>query len=271
MTPPKIPVDSLSGVAETMLIPLYARYAESQRPTPIVHDPQSLQIIEHIDYDFSAFAKDAATQLGIAIRTEILDEFTRAFIAQHPDALILNLGAGLDTRFWRVDNGQITWVDLDLPESIDFRLRFLPTGDRQQIISHSALDFAWMEQVTPRSHILIIAEGLLIYFPEAEVKRLLLALQEHFPTAELLIETIGTHMLHRAASHASVSTTDARFQWAIDAPQDMESWHPTIHYLGDVSIYDRYAQRWQVLYPDLPKPLPDLRHKVTRIVHLRFG
>jgi O-methyltransferase involved in polyketide biosynthesis len=224
----KIPIDTLSDVAETMLIPLYARYAESQHPHPIINDPQSAQIIERIAYDFSAFASDTPTQLGIAIRSEILDEFTHAFIAQHPNALILNLGAGLDTRFGRVDNGRIGWVDLDLPESIAFRLRFLPPQDRQQIISHSVLDFAWMEQITPRPHVLIIAEGLLIYFPEAEVKRLLAALYERFPTAELLIETIGTHMLDRANTHASVSTTDARFQWAIDAPQDLENWHPAI-------------------------------------------
>jgi O-methyltransferase involved in polyketide biosynthesis len=267
---PKISVQHLRGVPETMLLPLYARAAETLRPQPIIHDEMAVQMVEQIDYDFSAFAADVPTQLGIAIRTEILDEFTRDFITRHPTCRIINLGAGLDTRLWRLDNEQLRWVDLDLPESIEVRTRFLPAHPRQQIIAASALDPAWMEQVENTLPTLIIAEGLFIYFTEDSVKDLMLALQLRFPSAELLVETIGKHLLERADSHASVATTEARFTWAIDDPREMENWHPSIHLLDDVSIYDRYPERWQSLYPNLSKPLSALRHKVTRILHLKF-
>jgi O-methyltransferase involved in polyketide biosynthesis len=38
----------------------------------------------------------------------------------HPEGLVVNLGAGLDTRFYRLDNGTITWIDIDLPEVVAF-------------------------------------------------------------------------------------------------------------------------------------------------------
>jgi O-methyltransferase involved in polyketide biosynthesis len=75
-------------------------------------------MVNQIDYDFSTFDKEWMTQLVVAIRTEILDRETKAFIARHPDAIVINLGCGLDTRFFRIDDGKIHWYNLDLPEPI---------------------------------------------------------------------------------------------------------------------------------------------------------
>ena len=122
----KTSVETLAGgVPITMLIPLYARAAETQAPQPMIRDEDAVQMVAAIDYDYSTFADDAATLLGIAIRTQVLDEFAGEYIAQHPDACIINLGAGLDTRFSRVDNGRVRWYDLDLPESIAIRHQFI--------------------------------------------------------------------------------------------------------------------------------------------------
>ena len=56
-----------------------------------------------IDYDFNKFDEEWATQLSIAVRTEILDKASRVFINKNPDAVIINIGCGLDTRFYKMD------------------------------------------------------------------------------------------------------------------------------------------------------------------------
>ena len=56
-----------------------------------------------------------------AVRTEILDNATKAFIHKNPDSVIVNIGCGLDTRYSRLYNGKIRWYDLDLPESIKLK------------------------------------------------------------------------------------------------------------------------------------------------------
>jgi O-methyltransferase involved in polyketide biosynthesis len=47
-----------------------------------------------------------ATQISIAVRTEILDNATKELMNKFPCAVIINIGCGLDTRFSRIDNGK---------------------------------------------------------------------------------------------------------------------------------------------------------------------
>ena len=120
----KVNTGKIAGVPETLLIPLYCRAMETQRPDGIIKDGKAVEMVQSIDYDFSRFDKARGSQVGVAIRTEILNEGVRAFTGKHPDATVVNLGAGLCTRFTRVDNGRVTWYELDLPEVIELRRKF---------------------------------------------------------------------------------------------------------------------------------------------------
>jgi O-methyltransferase involved in polyketide biosynthesis len=130
----------------------------------------------------------------------------------------------------------------------------------------SVLDYRWLAQLPKAEQTLIIAEGLLMYLAEPQIKSLFRALLDWLPRAEILAEAVGTHMLNH--QNASVSSTAAQFQWGIDDSSDMVFWHDRLEWWGDISIYDRYPDRWAALYPDLQTPLAELRHKVTKIVHL---
>lgn len=48
---------NLSGVSETLLIPLWARAVETKHHQPIVKDEKAVEMMEHIDYDFRKFKK----------------------------------------------------------------------------------------------------------------------------------------------------------------------------------------------------------------------
>jgi O-methyltransferase involved in polyketide biosynthesis len=267
----KISMESLAdGVPITMLIPLYARASESQRPAAMFQDAQAVRMLGQIDYDFSAFAADPATQLGIAIRTEILDEWARDYLNEHPQAQVINLGAGLDTRFERLDTGHLTWLELDLPNAIQVRQYFLPSAERHPSLAHSALDFAWMEHPSLQAGrpTLIIAEGLLMYFQLEQVQGMLQALRGHFPGGQMLLEYVGQHMI--TYPNQSVSSTANAFQWGLDDPQGLTTWAGGGALLAHASIYDRCPERWKQLYPDLKKPLAALRHKVTQLARLEF-
>jgi O-methyltransferase involved in polyketide biosynthesis len=127
-------------------------------------------------------------QVSIAIRTEILDITTKSFMNKYPDSVIINLGCGLDTRFSRLDNGKILWYDLDLPEPIRIRRQFFHETDRYKMISRSVFDYSWMYDIETDNHVLIIAEGLLMYFKENEVKNLINKLGDEFKMPEMLLE-----------------------------------------------------------------------------------
>ncbi len=269
--PDKHSVDKLVGAPRTLLVPLYGRYAESLRDDGIIHDEYAIQAIEAIDYDYSVFEEDHPSNLGVAIRTEILDELAQDFIQRHPNGTIVNLGAGLDARFYRLDNGTIHWIDLDLPESMDIRRKFLnESPPRHRFLTKSVLDMTWLDEVQ-YAPALFVAEGLFIYFDEADVKMVLTALAESFPQSEMLLEAIGQSMAQKTQDYQAVASTQAKFKWGIRHTEMIANWHPKIHYLKDISVFDRYQARWLDLPIEWGVPLADLRNTPSRIVHLRFG
>ena len=99
-----------------------------------VRDPKAVEILQSLDYDFSHLRRLWMLQVDIAVRTEIIDEATCGFLAREPEAMVINLGAGLDGRFWRLDNGRLDWVDLDFPDVITLRRRFYEQSDRNRFI-----------------------------------------------------------------------------------------------------------------------------------------
>ncbi len=113
----------LGAVQETLFIPLAARALETQRKHPVLRDPRAVEMVRSIDYDAAKYGRGAGGFVTV-LRTAIIDFWVRAFLAAHPAATVVELGTGLNTRFERVDNGQVHWFDLDLPDTIDLRRTF---------------------------------------------------------------------------------------------------------------------------------------------------
>ena len=76
---------NLTGVSETLLLTFYARYLESQRVVGIIKDQKSIEIMKNIDFDFSQFSDMEVYQVFHGIRTEILDQETKLFLAKKPN------------------------------------------------------------------------------------------------------------------------------------------------------------------------------------------
>lgn len=178
----------LQGVEETMLIPLFIKAEETKSPKPRIRDEKAVEMVSRIDYDFSKFKNKSFSHAGVIARTVIIDRETRKFISAHPNAVCITVGCGLDARFYRMDNGLIDWYDLDLSDVIDVRRELLPEQDRVHRLAFSALDEKWAAQVDVKGRpVLIIIEGLLMYFTEMEVKQLLGILKQNEKLCEGII------------------------------------------------------------------------------------
>lgn len=261
----------LTGIPETLLIPLWARAAEGEHPEPIVRDDKAAKMVQQIDYDFSKFAKARLSQLGVAIRTMLLDQATSDFLRRKPDGVVVNLGAGLDTRRYRL-GVETDWYELDLAESLDLRRRFFEETDRYRFLTASVFDTEWMEKVDDGGRpVLLIAEGLCMYFEESELKPLFGRLAEHFPGAEMLVEVMGPAIVGKSKQHDSLSKIDnaPEFKWGIRDSRVMEAWHPDIRFVEELCYFDYHKKRagWMGMIIRLPF----IRSRIApRIVRLRF-
>jgi O-methyltransferase involved in polyketide biosynthesis len=222
---------TLTPEQETLLITLYAK---AQPGNPLFYDPMARAILDRVDYDFSRLRVPNKTVVLVCQRAKKLDAVVGGFLAEHPDGVALHLGCGLDSRFWRVDNGRVTWYDLDMPPVIDLRREFYPDHERYHRIASSVMDLAWVEAVeVGEKPVLVLSEGLLMYLGEADVKRLLLRLREAFPGCLLAADVFSRLTARSAARHPSLKHTQAAIGWGIDDPRELEAWAPGIQLLEE--------------------------------------
>ncbi|MHA2402775.1 MAG: class I SAM-dependent methyltransferase [Candidatus Kariarchaeaceae archaeon] len=264
----KITLNRLKDVSETLLIPLRARYLETISDNGIINDPKSVEIINNIDHDFLENELPWDCQIMISTRTFILDEATKDFLQRNPDGVVVNLGCGLDDRASRVDNSRMLWYDLDLPECIELRKEFFEQTNRFKFISKSVLDFSWIDEITKGRKTFFIAEGLLNYLNEKEVKSIIYAIKDNFPTSEFVFEANSLLITRSWHKHHHIKRAFSMFKWGINTGKILEKWTKQIELVQEWYYLDKYLRRWK--WMRFFRLVPRLR-KVMKIIHLRFN
>jgi O-methyltransferase involved in polyketide biosynthesis len=267
---------SLSGVAETLLIPLYIRAIESERPDALLKDEKAVALVTQMDYDFSRIKQikmDEEDRVALVLRNREFDRYARDFLTRYPEAVVVHVGCGLDARFERVDNGQVEWYDLDLPEVIELRRKFIGgEGTRYHFLACSVFDSAWLNTVSAHRQrpFLFLAEGVLMYFEETQVKSLVLTLRERFPGAELVCDAFSPFLVRANNLRLKISRikVSARYHWGLKRGKDLEGWGDGICLLDEWFPFDRPEPRlarvqWVRYIPPLAK--------VMGIFHYRLG
>ena len=236
----KLAVEMADPVSQTLLIPLWARAVEQREHEPLVRDPVASMMVEQIDYDWRRIRLGRGDLVQCVVRLREFDRFVRDFLQRHPAGTVVHLGCGLDARFQRVDNGQVRWFDLDLPPVIALRRRLLPESDRDSYLADSAFEAGWMAQVDHHEGdpVLFVAEALLLYFDQAQVKGLILALQRRFPGAELVCDVCTPLALRIDNLHLLFTRSAARIHWALQDPRDVETWSAGIRLVESFSYFD---------------------------------
>jgi O-methyltransferase involved in polyketide biosynthesis len=259
-------VHNLSVVSQTLLIPLYFRALESLRPDALVRDPKAVELVNQLHCDFSAIKRLKSEQINYLLRMREFDRQAKVFLVNHPNGVIVDLGCGLDTRFERIDNGQIEWYGLDLPEVIELRKQLLNETQRSHVINCSVLDFSWMDALSAQAGkpILFMAEAMLVYLEEAEVKRLVQELAKRFPGTHLICEAYAPVVIRYHPRPTAV----AQPRWGLKDDRDVEAWAPGIRLLSQWYPMNEPEPRLGALR--LMRHIPFIA-KAVRIVHYQLG
>lgn len=183
----KIDAAGLEGVSETTLWTLHNRATEAMRPDSVIDDPMAVHLFESIDYDYRKFGRPSQTH---GLRARSFDDQARAYLETHPRASVVALAEGLQTSFWRLDNGELTWYSIDLPPVMELRSSLLPKDARIVELAQSALDLDWMDRVEDANGVFITAEGLLMYLQPEESLGLISACAKRFPGGRMLFDSI---------------------------------------------------------------------------------
>lgn len=191
---------TLSNVSKTAIVTLRSHVIEANRRPPLIHDPMAAVCLERLQAlatnadDRNIFEHKLSRSLTshIAIRARKYDAIVNAYIAAHPGCTVINMGCGFDTRFWRIDNRNCCYTDLDLPAVIELKKTVLADELEYEVIGASVLDSAWIEQVTATNnrHFVLVAEGLFMYLPRPAVIELFRQFAAKFADSQLVFEVV---------------------------------------------------------------------------------
>ncbi len=242
MTPEKI---HFTKEKETMLMTLSSRALQSQWKNPILRDPWAEEAMRHIDYDMSKTLKGVSSwgmwkKIGPAIvapRAATFDLLTNRYLADHPDATVLQVGCGMDSRVYRLDPPKtVEWFDVDYPDVIDLRRQLFPERGSYHLIGAPLDDLRWLDEVPRDRPGVLIAEGVFQYLSEAEVKALLGAVVAHFPSGQVIFDAVHPSVVKRVGSN--VGGTGATWKWGIDDPQDIKQLEPKLEVIKEFRTHE---------------------------------
>jgi methyltransferase (TIGR00027 family) len=265
---------------ETMLMTLSGRAIQSQWKDPILHDPWAEEAMRHIDYDLSKQLTGVASwsmwkDIGptiIATRAATFDQLTTRFLVDHPDAVVLQVGCGMDSRAFRVNPpAGVEWFDVDYPDVIDLRRQLFPTRDNYHMIGAPLDDLRWLDEVPRERPGLMIAEGVLHYLSETDVKALLNAVVAHFPSGQLIFDICNTMIVKQAGKN--VGGTGATYRWGLDDPQDIRQLEPKLELIkefkpSELVAFSRFPLWLRAMFHVMEKNMTLRRNE--RIVVYRY-
>jgi O-methyltransferase involved in polyketide biosynthesis len=257
----------------TLLLPLLGRAMESRKADPIFFDPLAADIIEKIDYDFDRLQGQITeySRLSWAVRALRFKNIAAEFINVHPEATVVNLGAGLDTTFYMVDNGRIDWINVDSEEVNKLRVALLPVNQRVRNINGSVLDPRILDGIIA-PHVLFMASGLLIYLAEDEIKQLFRGLADKFPSSTIAFDRISSQSIQYVQTDLSkTNLAGAKIRWGIDDAREMEKWDGRFKIVREEKMFAG-VDRERILNADIIKVM-DLndQYNGSGIVVLSLG
>lgn len=226
----------LGDVQETALIPLAIRANETKRWNARIHDEKAVEIIVTLAVDTKDIDKFMSHE-GVVARTIMFDRTLKKLLEKYPDAVCLNIGCGLDDRFSRVDNGKIRWFNVDLPDSIEVRKKVFAESERESMLAGNILKTDWIKDIPKVDVVIVIAEGLLMYFSKEQVGTILHNITDFFDRGLLLAELMHPKMM-KEKMHDTVKHTNAKFGWGTRTGNDLLELNPKLELIRESSFWD---------------------------------
>jgi O-methyltransferase involved in polyketide biosynthesis len=263
---------NLTGIPETLFITLRIRAIETKRPDAMVKDPYAVEILEQIEFDESPKNKiSVASQTGTIARTLILDKIVNDFLSKNPTGIIANLGCGLDARCKRLSLNYCQWFDIDVEEAIDLRKLFFNENETSsyKMIAKSMFDYSWMNVVPKDKPILFIAEGVMMYFEEKEIKALFCEIAQNFVHAEIAFDALSQWAAKNHKRHPDVKKYNIPFKWGVDNCKEIENWHMGIQMIKEYYYMDYLKNRWPFIFKIIVKIYPSFM-RAFRVLHIKL-
>ena len=177
----------MNQVNRTLYIPLYGKSYVSRRGLFLEdHKAEEIWTAEGFPLKGKSRSKWLAFYMGI--RAAVFDQWVRRQLADNPEAVVIHLGCGMDSRFLRLGTCGHSWYDIDFPEVIRERKRYFSESDHYHMQGADVRDPGWPAAIPERKSAIIVMEGISMYLTTIQLQSLFHDLSSHFGSIILLTD-----------------------------------------------------------------------------------
>ncbi|PSW19324.1 class I SAM-dependent methyltransferase [Photobacterium sanctipauli] len=257
-------------IPSDLLQPLWLRSRESLADDRLIYDPMAAAACRQCSLKPDCLAGNVTEQqLLHASLTLQCDRQVEDFLRRHPGGRIINIGAGLDTRFYRVDNGLCRWFDIDITENLVWRQRLFHDSERYRMITGSITDLAWLQALpgTASCPVMLLCDQALLHCDTGVVSKFLQAIGCHFNKVEVCLVLAGDLCHSPLAQKMGVAAYSHGYA---DPQRQLLDLIPWAEAVGRYSPLDKPCSRWRSWQRWIAK-IPGLKYRLLPVLlHIRL-
>jgi methyltransferase (TIGR00027 family) len=258
----------MKPISKTAFYCCGVRMQDAERERPVCGDTyakvfmneEGLQILE-------MFKDETRPNISNVGRHRLIDDLLRDELLAKPNLTVVIIGAGFDTRAFRLKGG--TWIELDEPQVITYKEERLPAANSENELQRISIDFAnesleeKLAAFSGRSPVTIVIEGVLMYLEEAAIEKLLETLGHLFPRHKLICDLMTREFSEKTATtiQEKLGGMGATFKFTVDKPEEVFLQNgyrqlETIPIIEKAVLFEAGeipTEVWQTIQPTLPQ------------------
>lgn len=211
----------MNNVADTLYIPLYGKAYVSRRGL-FLQDKTAEEIWEAEAFPLKGKAKSKWLAYYMGMRSAVFDRWTRQQMEENPEAIILHVGCGMDSRCIRAGSPKQQWYDVDFPEVISERKRYFSETETYHMIASDIRKENWLAAIPAGKTAIIIMEGVSMYLNPAELKMVLKRWKNHFGEVRILMDSYTVFAASATKYKNPINEVGVTQVYGFDDPHDLE-------------------------------------------------
>ena len=212
----------MNSVNKTLYIPLYGKSYVSKKGL-FLNDKKAEEIWETEGFSLKGKSKSKWLAYYMGVRSAVFDEWLKQQMENLPDAVVIHIGCGIDSRVIRVDTESHKWYDVDFSEVIKERKRYYAESDNYKMIAGDARDCRWLTTITENKSAIVVMEGVSMYLTIEEMRNLSDSLCAHFEQVVLLVDCYTSFAAKMSKHRNPINDVGVTEVYGIDDPQAYQS------------------------------------------------
>ena len=207
--------NSMTGVNQTLFIPLYGKARVSKQGI-IIKDSMAEKIWDAEAFEVHGKSKSKWLTYNMAMRAKIFDDWVEKILAQNPEALVLHIGCGLDSRAFRIAAPYTSWIDGDFPEVLESRKKYYSENEHYKMMAFDASKAEMVEKLPDAKTVIVVFEGISMYLRNEKLNAFVRALDKKFPQVHMLLDVYTVFGAKASKYKNPINDVGVTTVWGLD-------------------------------------------------------